>query len=224
LQLVNQERQLPGDATNRLLASMKLIDLEFTRSESLQSFRVTARIGTERISVEGSFDNPLEAIHKLAEQLLEDTVREESVTDAAPQAEAARFAAEALFFDRLGLDYAEDALEKIESAVALNPESLEHRNLLVHLLTRRLYVLTNNRERKFSYDNDLLVARLDAETMQRAVQDVLRREALRNTFPPGYPVAGANYFPDPSRTVFPISRTRSFGAQGNDAGTPSSWF
>ncbi|MCL2711150.1 MAG: hypothetical protein FWE95_09750 [Planctomycetaceae bacterium] len=178
LQLVNQERQLPGDATNRLLASMKLINLEFTRVESLQSFRLTARVGNERFSVEGSFDAPLEAVHKLSEQLLGGNVR--GVNRAAT--EAVRFAAEARFF--LNSNKLDEALEKIEVAVALDPENPDHRRQLTRILSDHIRSrISNPNNRTFRYDTELNVNRLDAEAMRQAVQDIERLEALQGTVP-----------------------------------------
>ena len=185
LQLVSREQSLPGDATNRLFASMKLIDLEFTRGEVPQSFKVTAVIGNEKFSSEGSFDNPLEAVHKLAEQLLEGNVRDTNVTEAARKAEAARFVEESRYIERVSrrnvfdYDYVHDALEKIEIAVALDPDNLEYRRTLLGLLGYQIRGLVPRN------------AQISAETMRQVVQDVLRYEALVDSLP--RPEAFRNY-------------------------------
>lgn len=67
---VNRERQLTGDDTNDLLASMKLIDLEFSRGDKPATFRITARIG-ERVYREDSLiDKPMDAVGKLAKAIM----------------------------------------------------------------------------------------------------------------------------------------------------------
>lgn len=72
LRHVNDERRLTGDGSNDLLASVKLIDLEFTRGTQPKSFKLTARIGGEIRRIEGMLDKPLDAVRKLAEQLFDD--------------------------------------------------------------------------------------------------------------------------------------------------------
>lgn len=73
LSLVNRERQLTADGSNKLLASMQLIDLEFTRGEQPQSFRITARIGEKTFREEGMLERPMEAIRKLGVQVIGET-------------------------------------------------------------------------------------------------------------------------------------------------------
>lgn len=66
---VNRERKLTGDDSNDLLASMKLIDLEFSRGEKPRTFRLTARIGEKVYRAESLLDKPLDSVRELARAL-----------------------------------------------------------------------------------------------------------------------------------------------------------
>ena len=121
LQFVNKERALTGDTENSLLASMKLIDLEFTRGETPETFKITARIGNETFRTDGSLDKPLDVVHKIAEQLLKDNSQESTQQEAAQmrKAESMRFRREASFLH--AWKRYDDALELAEVAFALDP-------------------------------------------------------------------------------------------------------
>jgi len=109
-------------------------------------------------------------------------VRERNDAKAARQAEAARFAAEVrLPWSLYALPF---ALEKIEVAVALDPENLNHRTLLYYLRSDCLIArLTNPDSRPFQYDSTLRVNRLDAEATRQAIQDSWCREAMLESLP-----------------------------------------
>jgi len=122
LQHVTRERQLTGDDANKLLASMKLVDLEFTRGENAESFKLTARIGNEIFRAESSFDKPLDAVQDIAGQLLESKV------DAAMGDEAVRFLREAQFLYNQTRYKA--ALERAETAIALGLDNANIKRVL----------------------------------------------------------------------------------------------
>jgi hypothetical protein len=128
LQLVNKERALTGDATNALLSSMKQINLEFTRGETEKTFKISVRLGDEIFRAEGVFDKPLDAVHTIAEQLLES----KDVTESDRNAEAARFLRESVF--QTNHHRYEAALEKAEVAFALAPDNIVYRRNLVSTL------------------------------------------------------------------------------------------
>ena len=197
LQLVNRERQLTGDTSNDLLASMKLIDLEFTRGETMQTFKITARIGDKTYRAESPIDKPLNAVQKLAEQLSEGKV----VVEASLVNEAARFLTEARFLERNGR--LSEAIETVETAIALNPTNPDYRGLLVNLLTKRLCASTFDGNR-FRYDSSLGAHLIDSETMRQAVQDVFQREALRDSLPRDFRY-GFSVAPDPLYTITPLA-------------------
>ncbi|MDR0327168.1 MAG: hypothetical protein LBI05_02605 [Planctomycetaceae bacterium] len=186
LQFVNKERNLPGDATNELLASVKLIDLNFTRNEKENTFTMTAKIGDETLTVEGAFDQPLDAVHQLADKLLDGKAGGRNVTEAAREAEAARFAAEALFLDNFGTGLSK-VMEKIEAAVALDPENLQYRDYLYFKLREQLDRRMNDpSDQTFKRDWDLRINLIDADTMRSTVQDIWRCEELAESFPSNY--------------------------------------
>ena len=183
LQLVNQERNLTGDSSNDLLASMKLIDLEFTRGETVQSFKITARIGDQTLRAESPIDKPLDVVQAIAGQLLES----KNVAETSRETEAARFAEEAAFLDKLG--FLDETIDKIEVAVLLQPENVDFQRQLFFALRRRAYiqlVLRNYAGDRFVYDGRLRDYRIDAETMRHRVHDLLRLESLMELFPPGH--------------------------------------
>jgi len=201
LQHVNRERALTGDATNALLASMKLIDLELTRGETLASFTLTARIADETFRAESSFDNPLDVADNIAGQLLEGNRRENMGMATARATEAARFATEALFYEKIssrnGVRYWDEALEKIETAVALQPENIDYQAQLVFTLEKQTLASLFGRAK---YDEEFTAKliggsipdemtqwrhrRIDDETMQQSVQAAVRLEALGKDLPP----------------------------------------
>ena len=179
LQLVNKERQLTGDAENDLLASMKLIDLDFTRTQNLQSFNLTAQIGKETFSTEGSLDKPFDAVQKIAEQLLESKAVEKNETEAARQAEAARFANEAVFLKKIGNE--DEAIEKIEIAIALEPEEITHRRWLDSWLSEKIEFRLRYWDGLNGYEHAWLQNPIGAETMRKVVQDALRLEVVKES-------------------------------------------
>ncbi|MDR0327541.1 MAG: CsgG/HfaB family protein, partial [Planctomycetaceae bacterium] len=178
LQHVNKERQLTGDAENALLASMKLIDLDFQRVENLQSFKLIAQVGKETFSAEGSLDKPLDVVHKIAERLLES----KNVTEIDRQAEAARFAAEARILENIGT--ADEVIEKYESAIALDPENLNHRLHYYVWLIRRVDARLNHWDGLNGFDSAWQNNPINAEQMRDMVHDMFRLDALLTTFPP----------------------------------------
>ena len=175
LQHVNKERQLTGDTTNVLLSSMKLIDLEFTRGEKEKSFKMTARIGTETFHAESPIDKPLDTVNQLAGLLL----GSKDVTETSRKAEAARFARESRFFGESSLW--SDALEKIEVAVALDPENTLIQRQFFRILESRAMALLSKARGNFKYDNSLKLLRIDADTMRQAFRYALRIESLDRT-------------------------------------------
>ncbi|MDR0335885.1 MAG: CsgG/HfaB family protein, partial [Planctomycetaceae bacterium] len=98
LQHVNKERQLTGNNSNELLASMKLIDLELTRGTKPKSFRITARVGGETFRAEGLIEKPLETIRELAGKLLNVKEINEEINNIK---EASRFLEESRFLRKL---------------------------------------------------------------------------------------------------------------------------
>ena len=102
--------------------------------------------------------------------------------DTALKQEAVRFAKEASFLERINKP--DDAIEKIEVAVALDPKNLSHRERLYRMLREQTeFRISSSRYGKFKYDNELDVLRIDAETMQQAIRETLRLELLAETFP-----------------------------------------
>ena len=177
LQHVNRERQLPGDATNNLLASMKLIDIDFTRAESLQSFKMTARIGNARFMVEGAFENPLDAVHQLTEQLLEI----KNVLGSDRKAEAAKFATEARVLETIGTW--DEIVEKYESAIGLDPENLEPTKQYFAWLSKRVNYRLRDWEGLNGYEHAWMTNPINAETMGHNVHSAFRLEALLASLP-----------------------------------------
>ena len=180
LQHVNRERALTDDGSNDLLASMKLVNLTFTRGTAADTFKLTARIGNDTFYAESSFDKPLDAVRGLAEQLLESNVEQRRIN------EAARFAEESLYF--LNINELAAAIEKMEVAVALEPENVNYKERLCTMLMNRArthLVMT-------SVGFVLQPQETDAETMRQCVQDFWRIEAIVDTFPPGHRTREAN--------------------------------
>ena len=104
-------------------------------------------------------------------------------TDAARKAEAERFAAEARFLQNQQ-DISE-AIEKIEVAIALDPENLHYRSVLYYLLRKQLliYLTEKNAHRILAItDVQVYLNRIDAEGMRKAIQDAWRIEELVDTF------------------------------------------
>lgn len=176
LRLVNEERRLTGDDANDLLAAMKLIDLEFTRGETPETFGLSAAINGKIYRAQGRIDKPQDVVDAIAGQLLAGKAEKRSGD------EAARFMKEAHYFR--GMEQWADAIEKMETAVALEPENEEYRGWLFNTLVEQLKRRIDWKNDEFEYDQDLLQPILDAEAMQQSYQQLLRLESLAASFSP----------------------------------------
>ena len=173
LQLVNQERQLTGDDTNDLLASMKLIDLEFTRGQTAQSFRITARIGDQTYRAESPIDKPLDAVQEIAGELLGVTESQEKIDTAK---EAARFLAESKFLQIISRY--EASLEKAETAAALDPENEDFR---LHLAAS--LIMKAVRAGLFTEEYRMGRAIPSSQEVQQALAEAIRIQNIIETLP-----------------------------------------
>jgi len=172
---VNRERQLTGDTTNDLLSSMKLIDLEFTRGEAAQSFKLTARIGDETYRMESSLGQPLDAVRDIAPQLLQSNAAT-NIED-----EARRFLQEADFL--YGQGRYDDALDRAEAAFALDPDSAEIKRSLCLALAAVAEQMTNSGKKDMKRVQEIL--RLVSRAMDIIETNFPGSEFMGYFIPPG---------------------------------------
>lgn len=133
---VDRERKLTGEDSNNLLASMKLIDLEFKRGKEPKTFRLTARIDNQTFQAESLIDKPLDAVQKLSGQLIQPRIEEKTQA----KNEAKRFLKESRFLATTSLY--ELALEKAEVGAALAPNNIELQKQLYLALVMRASDMT----------------------------------------------------------------------------------
>ena len=161
LDSVNQERKITGQMFN-LAPSARLLRLEFSPVDSSDKIALTVRVtdvtGKEQIryKIDDAFNSPDNTVKNMLANLTEKLkfTQPPSATAVSRQAEAARYYEEySLLLHHEDYDMARG---KLQSAIALRPDSPEYRMAMIPLLFKYIYHLHNDLSGKkldFSFDN-----------------------------------------------------------------------